>query len=238
MRALSQRLHDVLPATVAGLVLLLPSVRAQDDRVFTLFLAEIERHGGDERRFEWDAQGWAGTDYDKLAVKTEGEWAQGSGIEEAEIQLLYQRLVTRFFDLQAGLRYDFEPGPGTFFGVFGVQGLAPYFFEIDAALFLDEDADFSIRFEADYELLLTQRLILESGLEVDLAAANSPEREIGAGLNEVELGMELRYEIVREFAPYLGWTWQRHFGDTAARAVRGGGEREKFGVTVGIRFWF
>ncbi|HCJ17166.1 MAG TPA: copper resistance protein CopB, partial [Hyphomonas sp.] len=135
------------------------------------------------------------------------------GVEEAEIQALYSRAVAPFWDIQAGLRYDIEPD-GLAHGVVALNGLAPYWFEVETAAFLSEQGDLTARIEAEYELLLTQRLILQPSIEAELSAQPVPDRETGSGLTSISAGLRLRYEVRREFAPYLGLEWHRALGDT------------------------
>lgn len=192
--------------------------------------------GGDS--LKWDAQGWYGGDYNKLWLKTEGEKRAGGGTEKAEVQVLLSHLVTDFFDVQAGLRYDPEPNPRRSYAVLGLQGLAPYYFETDAALFLSHKGDLSARFITEYELLLTQRLILQPAMEINLAAQDVKAQGIGAGVTDIELGLRLRYEIWREFAPYVGVNWERKLGETADLARREGEDAEIPAFVAGVRFWF
>ncbi len=187
---------------------------------------------------KWEAQGWVGGDYDKLWLKTEGEKFAGGKTEKAEVQVLLSHMVTDFFDVQTGLRYDPRPDQERSFAVFGIQGLAPQYFEVDAAAFLSNQGELSARFDAEYELLLTQRLILQPALEVNLSAEKVKERGIGAGVNDIELGLRLRYEIRREFAPYIGVNWERKPGQTADIARRVGEDANVPSLIAGIRFWF
>ena len=187
---------------------------------------------------KWDAQGWYGGDYDKLWLKTEGEKRAGGKTEKAEVQVLLSHLVTDFFDVQAGLRYDPKPDQKRSFAVIGLQGLAPQYFEIDAAAFLSNEGEVSARFSAEYELLLTQRLVLQPSFEVNLAAQDTNERGIGSGVSDIELGLRLRYEIRREFAPYIGVNWERKLGQTADIARRDGEDIDVPSLVAGIRFWF
>jgi len=230
--AIGTAVPTLLPDTAQG--------AEADDQIFTFFQAEeLEyRLDDDEDSFNWEAQGWIGEDFNKLWFKTEGEKIDGGDLEEAEVQLLYSRLISPFFDLQAGIRYDFKPEPERVFAVLGVQGLAKYWFEIDAAAFISDEGEVSARFEAEYELLLTQRLILQPSVEINLSAKDVEERGIGSGFNDIELGLRLRYEIRREFAPYIGVNWERKLGNTAdlARAEGEGVERTAF--VAGFRFWF
>lgn len=186
----------------------------------------------------WDAQGWIGRDWNKLWFKTEGEDAVAGPTEEAEVQALYARLIAPFWYLQAGLRYDTRPAPSRTFAVLGVQGLALYWFDIEATAFVSDAGETSARLEAEYDLLLTQRLILQPRIETNVAAQAVEERGIGRGVNNVELGLRLRYEIKREFAPYLGVVWSRKLGETADLAEAQGEDVRRAAIVAGIRAWF
>lgn len=191
----------------------------------------------------WDAQGWYGGDYNRLWVKTEGEWRTGGERGgEAEIQTLYSRLIAPFWDLQAGLRYDQFSGEGfdrsRGFAVIGLQGLAPYRFELEPALFISQDGDVSARITATYEILFTQRLILQPRLDLDAAAQSAEKFGVGEGLNSLGLGLRLRYEIRREFAPYIGVQWVQRFGETADISRRDAGSAADIAVVVGVRLWY
>lgn len=183
---------------------------------------------GDAGRFLWEGQAWVGTDFNRLWVKTEGERDNVDGrTEDAEIQALYSRPISSYFDVQAGVRQDFTPGARRTFGVIGVQGLAPYWFEIDTALFISQDGDLSARFETEYDLRFTQRLILQPRAEVNLAFQDVPRLAVDAGLTAFEGGARLRYEFKREVAPYIGVSW-----DHVA------GEPNRFSFVTGLRLWF
>ena len=213
---------------------------AEPSPLFYFFQAEEfeYRLTDGDHGFNWDAQGWVGGDDNKAWFKTEGAVPFNDGVEEAEIQALYSRRISNFFDAQIGVRYDFEPDPERAFGVFGVQGLAPYFFEIDTAAFVSEDGDVSARFEAEYELLITQQMVLQPSLEFNLAAQEVEELGIGSGFNDIELGLRLRYEIEREFAPYIGVSWERALGRTADFARDDGEDVDELSFVTGVRFWF
>ena len=157
--------------------------------------------------------------------------------DDAEIQALYSRAIAPFWDVQAGLRYDIEPD-GVAHGVVALNGLAPYWFEVDASAFLSERGDLTARVEAEYELLLTQRLILQPRIEANLSAQDIPERETGSGLNSIDAGLRLRYEIKREFAPYIGVEWQSAFGDTRDLINAAGGDGDEVVFLVGLRTWY
>ena len=229
---------------VAGLLIGIPisqeASAAEMDHIFTFFLAEkFEYRVSDgQDSFDWDAQGWVGGDDDKVWFKTEGQKPTGAKLERAEVQLLYSRRISDFFDAQVGARYDFQPRPERSFAIAGVQGLAPYFFEIDTAVFVSEEGELSARLEGEYDLLITQRLILQPNLEVNLAAQSVEERGIGSGVNDIELGLRLRYEVEREFAPYVGVNWERKLAKTADFAKRDGKDTSTLSFVAGIRLWF
>jgi len=191
-----------------------------------------------ENAFVWDAQGWYGTDENKLWIKTEGEYSFGSDeIEDAEIQALWSKPISAFWDVQAGVRYDLAP-KGRTHAVIGIQGLAPYWFEVDAALFLSNKGDLTSSIEAEYELLLSQRLVLQPRGEIGFSAQDIPELGTGAGFTNLDLGLRLRYEIKREFSPYVGVEWQRNLGETAQFTKDNGGDPDKVVILFGVRAWY
>nr|WP_301332675.1 copper resistance protein B [Parerythrobacter lacustris] len=198
--------------------------------------ARVPLEGGDTG-FLWDAQGWYGGDIDKLFFKSEGEGEFGGLVEEAEAQLLWSHAIAPFWDLQAGARIDLEPETRSHLAL-GVQGLAPYMFHVDAAAFLSDRGDLTARLEAEYGQKITQRLILQPRVEVELAAQDIPELGIGAGLTKIEPGLRLRYEFVREFAPYLGVEYEAKLGETADLARAVGDDPDGFKFVLGLRAWF
>ena len=200
-------------------------------------LAEYRvQKGGDAYR--WDGEGWFGGDIDRFVVKTEGEGAVRGGLESGEVQALYSRAIGPWFNLQAGVRHDFKPGPARTYAAIGFEGIAPYWFEVEGALFLSDKGDLLGRLEGYYDQRITQRLILQPRVELNFAAQDVPANGIGSGLSDAELGLRLRYEIKREFAPYVGISWERKLGDTA-RFARAAGERvQSTSLVLGIRVWF
>lgn len=206
-------------------------------RVMKFMANELEytRSNG-ENGYRWDAEAWYGGDLDRLVVKTEGEGAKDLG--SAEIQALYSRAVGPYTDLQLGLRHDSEPTPSRTYLAFGAQALLPYWFEAEGALFVGERGQVLGRIEGSYDFMLTQRLVLQPNAELNLALKDDPATGTGSGLSNAEVGLRLRYEFSREFAPYVGVLWERSFGDTADYA-RGDGERaETTSVVVGLRAWY
>lgn len=201
-------------------------------------LAEYQaRKGGDG--FRWDGEAWLGGDINRLVLKSEGEGTfKGGGVESAEIQALYSRAIDPYWNVQAGVRYDFKPNPSRTYATIGIEGLAPYWFEVEGALFLSDKGDVLARAEAYYDQRITQRLILQPRVELNFAGQDVPENRIGSGLSNAELGLRLRYEIRREFAPYIGISYEQKVGDTA-RYARADGERTRStSFVLGIRTWF
>lgn len=183
----------------------------------------------------WSAEGWWGGDVDRLWLKTEGE-RSGDGTRDARAELLWGHAASTFWDWQLGVRHDFGQGPSRQWIAAGVQGLAPYWFELAATLYAGPQGRTAARFEASYELRFTQRLILSPGLELNLYSKDDPQRGIRAGLSEAEAGLRLRYEFSRRFAPYVGIEQTRRFGrfDDVPRRESA---RETAWV-AGLRFWF
>ena len=191
-------------------------------------LAEIQVRDGRDN-YRWDGEGWFGGDIHRLVVKTEGEGMLGGRIGAAEVQALYARAIDPYWNLQAGLRQDVGAGARRTYAVIGVEGLAPYWFDVEGALFLSDQGELTGRAEAWVDQRLTQRAILQPRVEINLAAQDVPEQRIVAGVSSLELGLRLRYEIAREFAPYVGVNWERRYGP-----ARGGGAA----LALGIRTWF
>lgn len=200
-------------------------------------IAEVQVRRGREG-YRWDGEGWYGGDIHRLVVKTEGEGAYGDRLDDAEVQALYSRAIDPYFNLQAGVRHNVGTGPDRSYATVGVEGLAPYWFEVEAAAFLSDKGDVLGRIEAWYDQRLTQRLILQPRVEANLAAQDMPANGIGSGLSNIESGLRLRYEIAREFAPYVGVSWDRSLGDTARFARTSGDRASSVAFVAGIRTWF
>ncbi len=184
----------------------------------------------------WETQAWYGGDYDKVWLKADGESIAGN--QEGRIELLWDRAFARWWNLQAGVRHDFSGGPSRTWAAFGVQGLAPYWFEVDAAAYVGEGGRTAARFSAEYELLLSQRLILQPQLELEVYGKGDPRNGLGAGLADTRLGLRLRYEIRRELAPYAGVVWSRLYGATADLARAAGHDADDLQFVIGLRAWF
>lgn len=202
-----------------------------------LDMAEYQlRQGEDGYAFEGEA--WFGGDINKVMIKAEGEGNFGEAIEHAEVQLLYARAVGPYWNAHAGIRHDIVPNPSRTHAVVGIEGVAPYWFHLKGQLFLSNKGELSARAEGSYDQRITQRLILVPRFELNLAAEDAPQLGIGSGLSDIELGLRLRYEISKKFAPYVGVEWARKLGDTASYARLAGEDPDVTNFVAGIRFWF
>ncbi|MEW9854613.1 copper resistance protein B [Novosphingobium sp. M1R2S20] len=202
-----------------------------------LNIAEYQARGGDDG-YRWDGEAWIGGDINRFTLKSEGEGSFGGALDGAEVQALYSRALDPYWNLQVGLRHDFGPDPSRTYAVVGVEGLAPYWFEVEGALFLSDKGDLFARAEAYYDQRITQDLVLQPRVEANLAAQDVPENRIGSGLTNLELGLRLRFERKREFAPYVGLSWERQFGDTAKFSRAVGEDTGGFAFVAGVRTWF
>jgi copper resistance protein B len=207
-------------------------------KFFLLMADRLEVQSADgEQALVWDGQFWYGGDKHKLWIKSEGEYDfEESAIEEAEITTLYSRAISPYFDVQAGVRYDLSPKGRAHLTV-GMLGLAPGWFEVDGAAYLSKDGDLSASFEAEYDMVITQRLIVQPRLELKVSGSDIAALGMGSGLTHVDLGARLRYDIKREFAPYIGVEWQSDFGDTADYTRADGGEESRVAIMVGVKLW-
>ncbi|MDB5690685.1 MAG: copper resistance protein, partial [Sphingomonas bacterium] len=192
--------------------------------------------GGDGYR--WDGEAWFGGDINRIFVKSEGEAAFRNGVETAEVQALYSRAIGPYFNLQAGVRHDFGPSPNRAYATVGFEGLAPYWFEVEGAAFLSDKGDVLGRLEGYYDQRVTQRLVVQPRAEFNLSAQDVPEDRLGAGLTSAELGLRLRYEIRRQFAPYVGVSYEAKAGRTADFARADGDDPTRTSFVTGVRIWF
>ncbi|NVZ99644.1 copper resistance protein B [Pseudomonas gingeri] len=211
----------------------------QDDALNSFFLIDrLEWQNADAgSAFNWEAKGWVGGDIDRLWLRTEGERLNGL-TEKSEVQALWGHAISPWWDVLGGVRQDFKPGDAQTWAAFGVQGLALYNFEAEATAFIGEQGQTAARLEGEYDFLLTNKLILQPMAELNFHGKNDPQRGVGSGLSESEIGMRLRYEIRREFAPYVGLTWNRSYGKTADYTLAEGGDRSEARLVLGVRFWF
>jgi len=200
-----------------------------------LNLAEVRVRRGDEA-YRWDGEFWIGGDRNRLVLKSEGEG--GRRVEHAEAQALFSRALDPYWNLQLGVRQDFAPRPTRTYATVGVEGLAPYWLDTEAALFLSDKGQLLGRVTASYDQRITRAWVLQPRGEVNFAAQDMARERIGAGVSDLELGLRLRYEIKREFAPYVGVSWERKLGRTADFAHADGEGTGGFAFVAGVRAWF
>jgi copper resistance protein B len=202
-----------------------------------VLIDRLEWRDADTSIYEWDAAAWYGGDYHKLWIETEGEHADGE-THDARVEVLWDRIATAWWNTRLGLRHDFGEGGTQSWLAFGMAGLAPGFIELEAMAYVSDHGDTAFRLSTEYDLLLTQRLVLQPALELNAYGQDDPERQIGAGLSDLEVGLRLRYEIRREFAPYVGVTWVKQYGNSADLARAAGEDPDDFTLVAGFRVWF
>jgi len=207
-----------------------------DRPVLFLSLDHFEYRGG-EGSIHWEGEGWFGGDSHRLWLRSEGE-IEGGEVAEGRHEILHGRPITTYFDLLAGVRYDLDAGPGRGWLALGVEGLAPYFFDVSATLYAGDAGRFAASADASFDLLLTQKLILEPSLGIEFHTRSDRTRLTGSGLSQFESGLRLRYEITRKFAPYVGVQYERAFGATRRIMEFSGEDGEKLQLVAGLRLWF
>jgi copper resistance protein B len=241
MKMKTTRMKNALPILLLASVMLSVKVYSheEDDPLLSrIMIDQLEvgdAHGSASAMFE--GQAWIGYDMHKLWLKSDIKRRNGIA-KAAEVQALASIAIAPFWDIQTGVRHDSNPSPQRNWGVIGLHGLAPYFFAIDTALFVGESGRTAARFMAEYDLLFTQKLILAPNVEINLYGKNDPETGAGSGLSDVAAGLRLRYEIRREFAPYIGVNWNKKFGNTADFARVKGESIRDTQLVVGLRAWF
>jgi copper resistance protein B len=211
-----------------------------DDRARTgmMLFDQLEwRNTAEGNALAWDAEGWYGGDTHKVWLRSEGERVAGT-TQNARADLLWDHTFARWWSLQAGGRQDFGAGPARTWAAIGVQGLAPYWFDTEATFYVGEQGRTALRLKSEYELLFTQRLILQPEGEANFYGKADRERQLGSGLSDLEISLRLRYEVRREFAPYIGVVWSRQFGGTADRVRESGGNPSDVQFVAGLRAWF
>lgn len=211
---------------------------ADDPLLYKVMIDKLElRNTSGPNALVLDADAWVGYDFDKFWLKTDVERVNGN-TEEAEVQFLYSRAIAPFWDFQAGWRHDIKPKPTRDYLALGFKGLSPYQFDVDAGLFIGESGQVNVRLNVEYEYLLTQKWILSPEIEVNVFSEDDAQVGVGSGLSDLELGLRLRYEVRREFAPYIGVNWTRKFGQTADFAKAGGEDTSDVQLVAGVRIWF
>jgi len=213
-------------------------VLADEYNFSSLLVNRLESvNGSDNSSSVYDIQAWYGRDYDRLVLKAEGD-ADAGKLQESSTELLWSHAIATFWDTQLGIRYDGGEEPDRSWLALGMQGLAPYWFEVDATFYIGENSMTAFTLEAEYELLLTQKLILQPRIEADFYGKKDLELERGTGLSDLTAGVRLRYEIKRELAPYVGIEWSGKYGGTANFASANGQSKSDTAIVAGLRFWF
>lgn len=212
---------------------------AKDDPLLTHIkvdkLSYFQHDGADT--FALEADFWLGKDLNKFWLKTEVK-QEGSETEKFELQALYSKAVSAYWDMQLGVRHDFNLPEERTWAVIGLQGLAPYYFEIDSALFIGDNGDLAARFSAEYEMMLTQQWILSPEIELDFYGQNDLINRVGSGLSSAHISLRLKYEFIREFTFYAGIEHEKQFGKTAELTLENNGETKVTNTIIGISFWF
>ena len=217
----------------------IPPPRMGDEHnLASLLVDRLEwAHTPDNDSTAYDLQAWYGRDYDRAVLKAEGDVDHGE-VQDSRTELLWGHAVAAFWDSQLGIRYDGGADPGRGWLAFGVQGLSPYWFEVDAAAYVSDAGHSALRLSAEYELLLSQRCVLQPRLEANFYGKEDTKRALGSGMSDLAAGLRLRYEIRRELAPYLGIEWASKYGGTGNYARAAGGATEETRLVAGMRFWF
>ncbi len=209
-----------------------------DEHPFYALLGDRLEYNEQANAGVFDLQAWYGTTFDRLVIKTEGDFSEGS-IEENQTDILWGHAVSAYWDTQAGVRLDYnKEGENRQWLAFGLQGLAPYWFELDMTAYVGERGNTAFTLEAEYELLLTQKLIIQPRAEITLYGKNDKQNELGSGLSSSAIGFRVRYEFTRQFAPYIGVEWGNKFGNTADYATSSGQSSNNTAFVAGIKFWF
>lgn len=209
-----------------------------DEHVWAhLTFDQLEWRLGSENSLHWDGEAWMGTDTHRLWLKSEGDVQDGK-MSDGQHEVLYDTPLSTYFDVQAGLRYDLDQRTGRGWGVIGIEGLAPYFFHVAATAYVSDAGHYGAKFSGSYDLLITQRLILQPAVELNLYTKSDPKRSVGSGLSNLDTGLRLRYEITRKFAPYIGVSYEKQFGQTGRLAAAAGENTDVLRFAAGVRFWF
>jgi copper resistance protein B len=213
----------------------------EDNQIFAhVLFDQLEgRSNGSNNMLRWDAEGWAGTDTNRVVFKSEG-FSNNGTVSDGDHEVLYDRPIprTRYFDLQAGVRADLDSGPSRVWAAFGAEGMAPYFFHFAPTVYVRDGGNVAARVAGSYDLLITQRLILQPEVELNFYNKDDPARGIGSGLSDLDAGVRLRYEISRKFAPYVGFAYCGKFGNSAQYARKFGEATSAPSLVFGIRVWY
>ncbi|MCP5173346.1 MAG: copper resistance protein B [Pseudomonadales bacterium] len=213
-------------------------LKLADEHAFWSVLGDRLEYQEDSDSTVYDIQAWYGTTYNRFVIKAEGDIADGT-LEESSTELLWGHALNAYFDTQFGVRLDqYDEGKDRQWLAIGMQGLAPYWFELDVTAYVGDDGRTALSAEAEYELLLTQRLILQPRAELNLYGKDDLDNRLGSGLSDLALGLRLRYEFSRQFSPYIGVEWTDTYGDTADYRRAAGEDTSGTQFVAGLRFWF
>ena len=211
-----------------------------DNSIFTHVLLEQaeDRWNGRNNEFRYDGQAWSGTDYNKLWLKSEGTVTNQGRFADGQHEVLYDRAISSYFDLQAGTRVDLDSATTRTWGALGIQGLSLYFFDVEATVYASDSGHYAARLKGSYDLLITNRVILQPEAEMNFYTRSDLGRRTGTGLSDIDAGLRLRYEFSRKLAPYVGVSYTGLFGQSARFARREGEDPHRVSFTFGIRSWF
>lgn len=233
--------------TLSTVMLLLPVLASaqanmahmhDDPLAWKLEVEELEwRQDGGREDLHWDVVGWLGHDANRLWLRSEGEREPGATAEN-QFELLWGHAIAPWWDSMLGLRVDSGALPTRVYAAFGVQGEAPQFVHVEATAYLGDRLDAGLRLQADYDLLLTQRLVLAARAEAELWTDADEREGRGAAASQASVGLRLRYEFLRELAPYAGLEWARALGDSADLARDDREPVQELRWVAGLRFWF
>jgi copper resistance protein B len=212
-----------------------------DNGVFShVLFDELEgRTNGSNSSFRWDGESWIGTDMNRFWLKSEG-FAENGQVTDGDQEALYDRPIPhlRYFDMQAGVRADLDSGPHRTWGAVGIEGLAPYFFQVAPTFYFRDGGHLAARLTSSYDLLITQRLIAQPEVEMNFYSKRDPQRLTGTGLSDIDTGIRLRYEFSRRFAPYIGFAYNGKFAGTAEFARQAGESVSNSSFIFGFRVWY
>jgi copper resistance protein B len=212
-----------------------------DNQIFAhVQLDQFEgRTNGSDSELRWDGEAWIGTDMNRLWLKSEG-FSNNNTVSDGDHEAMYDRPIPhlRYFDGQVGVRADLDSGPSRTWAAIGIEGLAPYYFELAPTLYVRDGGNVAGRVTGSYDLLLTQRWIVQPQAEFNFYSKDDPARRIGSGLSDIDTGVRLRYEISRKFAPYIGFAYNGKYGNTASYSRRAGETTSEPRFIFGLRLWY